>query len=71
MFTAISTCEGGMSLETKYPSLIPYQYASNCPISGIDEDGLEWAYYDKDPTGFKISSEVMGYIRFIIESDIR
>jgi RHS repeat-associated protein len=35
-------------LTEKYPSLTPYQYASNSPISGIDEDGLEWAYYDKD-----------------------
>src|SRR6185312_2708740 len=32
----------------KYPELTPYQFASNSPIYGIDEDGLEWAYYDKD-----------------------
>lgn len=27
----------------KYPMLTPYQFASNRPIDGIDEDGLEWA----------------------------
>jgi RHS repeat-associated protein len=32
----------------EYPELTPYQFASNSPIFGIDEDGLEWAYYDKD-----------------------
>ncbi|PUZ22571.1 hypothetical protein DCM91_15000 [Chitinophaga costaii] len=32
----------------KYPELTPYQFASNSPIAGVDEDGLEWAYYDKD-----------------------
>ena len=35
-------------LTKSYPELTPYQFASNRPIDGIDEDGLEWAYYDKD-----------------------
>ncbi len=33
----------------KYPELTPYQFASNRPIDGIDEDGLEWSpVYAKD-----------------------
>jgi len=35
-------------LTGKYPYLTPYQFASNSPISGVDQDGLEWAYYDKN-----------------------
>ena len=30
-----------------YPMLTPYQFASNCPIAGIDLDGLEF-YYTAD-----------------------
>jgi RHS repeat-associated protein len=33
----------------KYPYLTPYQFASNCPISGVDIDGLEY-YYAADGT---------------------
>jgi RHS repeat-associated protein len=29
-------------LTPKYPELTPYQFASNRPIEGIDEDGLEY-----------------------------
>lgn len=29
-------------LTKKYPELTPYQFASNRPIDGIDQDGLEW-----------------------------
>lgn len=29
----------------KYPELTPYQFASNRPIDGIDQDGLEYASY--------------------------
>ncbi|MFZ4799487.1 MAG: RHS repeat-associated core domain-containing protein [Bacteroidia bacterium] len=31
-------------LTKAYPYLTPYQFASNCPISGIDMDGLEFYY---------------------------
>ncbi len=34
-------------LTKKYPELTPYQFASNCPISGVDLDGLEF-YYTAD-----------------------
>ncbi len=30
-------------ISKKYPELTPYQFASNSPISGIDEDGLEYS----------------------------
>jgi RHS repeat-associated protein len=29
-------------ISKKYPELTPYQYASNRPIDGIDQDGKEW-----------------------------
>ena len=29
-------------IEAKYPELTPYQFASNRPVDGIDQDGLEW-----------------------------
>jgi hypothetical protein len=31
-------------LSSKYPELTPYQFASNRPLDGIDEDGLEWMW---------------------------
>jgi RHS repeat-associated protein len=31
-------------LTKSYPMLTPYQFASNCPISGVDLDGLEYYY---------------------------
>ncbi len=31
-------------LTKKYPTLSPYQFASNSPISGVDLDGLEYFY---------------------------
>ena len=34
-------------LTVNYPMLTPYQFASNCPISGIDLDGLEF-YFTAD-----------------------
>jgi RHS repeat-associated protein len=30
----------------KYPELTPYQFASNRPIDGVDQDGKEWYYYN-------------------------
>src|SRR6201985_1895338 len=30
-------------LTPKYPELTPYQFASNSPVSGIDQDGLEYS----------------------------
>lgn len=38
-------------ITAKYPGLTPFQYASNSPIGGIDEDGLEWAP-TKDKSGY-------------------
>jgi hypothetical protein len=32
----------------QYPELTPYQFASNRPIEGIDQDGLEFTRYDLD-----------------------
>ena len=29
-------------ISVEYPELTPYQFASNRPIDGIDQDGLEW-----------------------------
>ena len=36
-------------LAKTYPILTPYQFATNCPISGVDMDGLEY-YYTADGT---------------------
>lgn len=38
-------------LTSKYPMLTPYQFASNRPIDGIDEDGLEFTKPDGSGTG--------------------
>lgn len=35
-------------ITNKYPELTPYQFASNCPISGVDLDGLEFKASIKD-----------------------
>jgi RHS repeat-associated protein len=44
-------------IAAKYPELTPYQFASNSPISGIDQDGLEYIHFtvilNKDGTVFK------------------
>ena len=32
-------------ISNKYPELTPYQFASNRPIDGIDQDGLEYVTY--------------------------
>ena len=44
----------------KYPELTPYQFASNRPVDGIDEDGLEWAPA-KDAKGEITSYTWAGY----------
>ena len=36
-------------LMKSYPMLTPYQFAANSPISGIDQDGLEYVYYLRSP----------------------
>ncbi|TWF45401.1 RHS repeat-associated protein [Chitinophaga polysaccharea] len=38
-------------LSPKYPELTPYQFASNRPIDGIDEDGLEHSPAGKNTNG--------------------
>ncbi len=37
-------------LTKSYPKLTPYQFASNCPIAGRDQDGLEFKLSITDPT---------------------
>ena len=43
-------------LTRSYSELTPYQFASNSPICGIDEYGLERACYDKDEKQENINS---------------
>jgi RHS repeat-associated protein len=50
-------------LTNDYPTLTPYQFASNSPIAGIDLDGGEFKYYaldwkDKNQTRLKVSKLV-------------
>ncbi|WP_121356794.1 RHS repeat domain-containing protein [Flavisolibacter nicotianae] len=47
-------------LTFKYPELTPYQFGSNRPIDGIDEDGLEWAP-TKDKQGKVTDYSWVGY----------
>jgi RHS repeat-associated protein len=47
-------------LQVKYPELTPYQFASNSPIDGVDEDGLEWAP-TKDKAGNTTNYNWAGY----------
>jgi RHS repeat-associated protein len=47
-------------LTSQYPALTPYQYASNSPVDGIDEDGLEWAPV-KDSKGHIYAYSWAGY----------
>ncbi len=35
-------------LTIKYPALTPYQFASNRPIDGVDQDGLEYYKYNPE-----------------------
>lgn len=50
-------------ISDKYPELTPYQYASNRPIDGIDEDGLEvcLAYAAKFLSNQKVAQEQAHY----------
>jgi RHS repeat-associated protein len=45
-------------LQFKYAELTPFQYASNRPITGVDLDGLEWAYVIDDIGNITISVNV-------------
>jgi len=47
-------------ISSKYPELSTYQYASNSPIDGVDEDGLEWAP-TKDKEGNVAGYNWQGY----------
>ena len=47
-------------LTAKYAELTPYQYASNRPIDGVDEDGLEFAP-SKDKQGNVTGYNWVGY----------
>jgi len=66
-------------LTPKYPELTPYQFASNSPISGIDLDGLEYAYYmdgtfighnTKDDQGKELSLSVSNSVRVFENSNV-
>jgi RHS repeat-associated protein len=43
-------------LTGKYPELTPYQFASNCPIAGIDLDGLEFLPRFKQNDPFSLTT---------------
>lgn len=43
-------------LTGKYPELTPYQFASNCPIAGIDLDGLEFLPRFKQNSPFSLTT---------------
>ncbi|WPQ60685.1 polymorphic toxin-type HINT domain-containing protein [Chitinophaga sancti] len=46
-------------LSPKYPELTPYQFASNRPIEGIDQDGMEVAYYDPQNKFYYMASDAI------------
>ncbi|CAN5453109.1 hypothetical protein BH10BAC2_BH10BAC2_33960 [soil metagenome] len=49
-------------ISKSYPMLTPYQFASNRPIDGVDQDGLEYARYKVTvdyQTGNILSSEII------------
>ncbi|RFM25567.1 RHS repeat domain-containing protein, partial [Deminuibacter soli] len=51
-------------LSPKYPELTPYQFASNRPIDGIDQDGLEYAQAGQGKYGTIDGTAVMGIYPF-------
>jgi RHS repeat-associated protein len=46
-------------LTPKYPELTPYQFASNRPIDGIDQDGLEYSPAGRDQRGGFFGSSIV------------
>ncbi len=50
-------------LTQKFPDLTPYQFASNCPIAGIDLDGLEFfpRFKQNDPLSLTAWSSITTY----------
>jgi len=43
----------------KYPELTPYQFASNRPIEGVDIDGMEVGYWDKNLNYYSMPSDAI------------
>ncbi len=65
-------------LTAKYPELTTFQFASNCPISGVDLDGLEYFYssdgkffgkWGKDGRIFVVNSEEVEKVTAALNSE--
>lgn len=66
-------------LMNKYPSWSPYPFAMNCPISGIDLDGLEYyfsadgkflGHVTKDSKGNALSEEITNSVRLASSMEV-
>jgi hypothetical protein len=54
-----------------YPKLTPYQFASNCPIAGVDQDGLEFKLTITDPTFGSLFQAMLQSPNFVSVYDMR
>jgi hypothetical protein len=58
-------------LTKSYPKLTPYQFASNCPIAGTDQDGLEFKLSITDPTFGSLFQAMIQSPTFVSIYDMR